>query len=284
MEDKKNHFEFITTTILGLLQGEKVPWVFPYEESSCQASSFQTKKEYSLFNKLLILAQTGRNGGEYVGEKFIQKNNYTLKDGAKSISIVFSMPPHYQTDKNDEKKWYGGFSKNLPVYNINDVVGLSENYKPSENKRFKNADEVVKSYLKKTNISIVHSNETPNFVPDRDEVTIPCKDKFRTETDYYKVLFHELIHSTQKKERCNRTSAVFTKDKDEYAAEELVAEIGSAYLSSLCGLPNYLGTIQNTAEYCRGWYEKLNQVPALFMRASKEAEKAVKYITVDCAD
>lgn len=276
--------EFVTTTIMSLLRDGNIPWIMPYEEGACQARSFQTKKEYSLSNKMFIFCQTGKNSGEFVGYKFIESNNLSLKEGAQPVKIVFAMSPHYYEDKknNNEKKWYGGFTKTYIVYNVKDVCGISEEYTSSDNIKFKNADDVISNYLNKNGVKIYHINETPSYNSLRDEIFIPDKEKFSNETAFYKILFHELIHSTRLKDRCNRLKGVFSetasKDQDEYAIEELVAEIGSAYLACICNLPRYIETFTNTAAYCQGWYNKLQENPAMFFKAAKEAEKAINYI------
>lgn len=277
--------EFVTTTIMALLRDGSIPWVLPYEEGNCQARSFQTKKEYSLSNKMFIFCQTGSTSGEFVGYKYIESNNLSLKKGAQPVNIVFAMPPHYYEDKknNNEKKWYGGFTKSYTVYNIKDVEGMAKEFSSSSDVKFKNADVVISNYLKKQNVKVYHLNETPSYDLTKDEIVIPEKEKFLNETSFYKVLFHEIIHSTRTKNRCNRLKGVFSESFSEnkgsdYAIEELVAEIGSAYLSCICGLPRYIETFTNTAAYCQGWYNKLQENPAMFFKAAKEAEKAINYI------
>jgi antirestriction protein ArdC len=57
-----------------------------------------------------------------------------------------------------------------------------------------------------------------------------------------------------------------TNNKEQYSEEELVAEVGSAYLCGMCGISNTV--IENQAAYLQGWMSKLKQDPTILIRAS----------------
>lgn len=61
-----------------------------------------------------------------------------------------------------------------------------------------------------------------------------------------------------------------------YSQEELVAEMGSAFLCGYCGI--LLCTETNSAAYLRGWLEKLKSDPSMLIKAGSEAQKAFDYI------
>jgi len=64
-------------------------------------------------------------------------------------------------------------------------------------------------------------------------------------------------------------------DDDSYSFEELVAEIGSAFLCSMCGIDN---TLDNSAAYIKGWSSKLKSDDKLILRVSTKAKNAVNYL------
>jgi len=85
------------------------------------------------------------------------------------------------------------------------------------------------------------------------------------------------VHSTGSEKRLNRPSVVEMAefDKDLYSLEELVAELGSAYLSSFSGISASL--IQNGAAYINGWLGKLKGDKKFIVRASGLAQKSMDF-------
>ena len=96
---------------------------------------------------------------------------------------------------------------------------------------------------------------------------------------YYSTLFHEMVHSTGTKSRCNRDGIVDMNyfGSHEYSKEELVAEIGSAILCAKVGLTSER-VMENTSAYCKSWAKKLKSEPKWIVWAGGQAEKAVNYI------
>ena len=88
---------------------------------------------------------------------------------------------------------------------------------------------------------------------------------------YYSTFFHELVHSTGHKKRLNRFEADQFDNKATYSKEELVAELGAAYLSVLAGLNHDL---ENTRAYIKGWLSVLKDNPTWVIWAASRAQKA----------
>jgi len=89
-------------------------------------------------------------------------------------------------------------------------------------------------------------------------------------------LFHEIIHWTSHPTRLNRNASGRYGD-NEYAYEELVAELGSAYLCSLCGISNM--TLDNTTSYIDGWIKLMKSDAKLLLKVSTDAMKAIRVLT-----
>ena len=95
---------------------------------------------------------------------------------------------------------------------------------------------------------------------------------------YYSTLFHELVHSTGSEKRLSRKTIADMHEfgSDAYSQEELVAELGAAYLSSLTGILN--ASIENTVAYINGWLVALKNDKRFIVQASGQAQKAVDFI------
>ena len=96
---------------------------------------------------------------------------------------------------------------------------------------------------------------------------MPIAKAFKSTADYYATALHELTHWTKAKDRCNR-------NMESYAKEELVAEIGAAYLCASLGIE---GKLQH-ASYIQSWLTALQNDKKFIFQAAKEAQKASDFI------
>lgn len=125
---------------------------------------------------------------------------------------------------------------------------------------------------------IVHAGVRAFYRPSVDQVTMPEPGSFEAPELYYSILFHELTHSTGHAARLNRATlvdAVRFGDTN-YSKEELVAEMGAAFLCGVAGIENR--TIDNSAGYVQGWLKKLSNDPRLLVQAASQAQRAADYI------
>src|SRR5207253_1226346 len=107
---------------------------------------------------------------------------------------------------------------------------------------------------------------------------MPMIGDFERSEEYYSTLFHELIHSTGHSSRLNRPTlmdAEFFGDQN-YSREELVAEMGAAFLCGFAGIENK--TIDNGSAYLHSWLEILKGDSRMVFIAASQAQKAVDSI------
>jgi len=107
---------------------------------------------------------------------------------------------------------------------------------------------------------------------------MPVKQAFNTPADYYATLFHELTHATGHASRLARAGVtdLCPFGSTNYSKEELVAEMGAAYLCALTGIDNE--TIFSSAAYIQGWIAKLRSDVRLVVQAGAAAQRAADYI------
>ena len=108
---------------------------------------------------------------------------------------------------------------------------------------------------------------------------MPQLERFNTPEGYYLTMFHELTHSTGHASRLNRDGIVKPNAfrSKPYAKEELVAELGAAFLAGHVGIGGEEAEDQNAA-YLGGWLSVLENDTKLIFRAAAEAQRAVDYI------
>ena len=270
-----NVFEIVTDRIIKQLEAGTIPWRKTWSGSQ-EAVNWKTGKAYNGINRLLL----GR-GGEYATFKQITESGGKVKKGAVSDIVVFWK----WIEKADEEGNVGKFPL-LRYYNVFEInsqcEGLTSKNVITEypNTPIERCDQIIKGYFNPPEIR--HEEQRAFYKPFFDYVNMPKFNSFISSEEYYGTLFHELIHSTGHESRLKR----FEKEKSKhhfgsnnYAKEELVAEMGASFLCSIAGIDNV--TLENSAAYIQNWLEVLKNDKKLIVMAASAAEKAVKHIIGD---
>ena len=125
---------------------------------------------------------------------------------------------------------------------------------------------------------IVHGYTGAAYSPRTDIVRMPKPERFDSNEAYYSTLFHELAHSTGHTDRLGRKGIMDTVmfGSTTYSREELVAEMGSAFL---CGEAGILEPcIDRSSAYIAGWLKALKNDRKLVVTAAAQAQKATDFI------
>lgn len=160
------------------------------------------------------------------------------------------------------------------VFNVDQVDGYVPPPRPTLTpiERNTRADELIAS----SGAAIQHGSQQACYIPSRDEIHLPPDGAFFDSAGYYAVAFHELVHWTGHADRCNRDLRG-RFGTEAYAAEELIAELGAAFLCAEIGLSPEPRT--DHARYIESWLKLLkNDKRAIFTAASR-ASQAAAYLT-----
>jgi len=136
-----------------------------------------------------------------------------------------------------------------------------------------------------TEVEIRHGGDSAFYRPADDHIQLPLFEQFETEAEYFSTAFHEAVHSTGHKSRLNR----FKKErkgsyKDAYAFEELVAELGAAFLCCDAGISQPDEPRADHAAYLGHWLKVLKDDPKAIVSAASKAEKAAKLVLAKAAE
>jgi len=125
---------------------------------------------------------------------------------------------------------------------------------------------------------IRHGKAEAYYKPALDLINMPRKTLFESDEEYYSVLFHELNHSTGHTSRLNRKSfaEVTPFGSEDYSKEELIAEMGAAYLCAHCNIDNKV--INNSTAYIQNWLSELRNDKRLIITTAAAAQKSADYI------
>ncbi len=180
-------------------------------------------------------------------------------------------------DKGEETERQIAFMKGYTVFNVEQIDGLPGHYTApaavptSPLPRL----EAAEAFFAATGADIRHGGNRAFYAPGVDRVQMPPRDSFRDAESYAATLAHELTHWTGHESRLNRDLRSRFGDHA-YAAEELIAEMGAAFLCAdlgLAALPR-----PDHAAYLGSWLSVLQADSRAIFTAATSAQRAADYL------
>jgi antirestriction protein ArdC len=123
--------------------------------------------------------------------------------------------------------------------------------------------------------TIRHGGNRAHYAQELDYVQMPPFESFRDAESYYATLAHEVTHWTKHEQRLNRDFGSKRWGDEGYAAEELVAQLGSAFLCA--DLELHQEPREENAAYIANWLEVLKNDNRAIFSASTYAQRAASY-------
>ena len=272
---KRDVYQIITDRIIGLLESGTVPWRKPWKGGSQTPRNLISRKAYRGIN-LFLLHAAGFASPFWLTFRQLQSLDGRVRRGEKSFPVVFWKV--FEEEENGESKRIP-FLRYHSVFNVAQCEGIKAPGIPENTGTFEpieRCEEVVANMPHRPMIE--HGGGRACYSPSLDRVSMPEAKSFESPAAYYSVLFHELAHSTGHLSRLNRkevTDPVLFASNP-YSREELVAEMGAAFLCGHCEVEQT--TIDQSASYIQSWLERLKDDRKLVIHAAAQAQKACDFI------
>lgn len=170
------------------------------------------------------------------------------------------------------------FMKGYTVFNVEQIEGLPEHYygKPPARTESVQRIERAETFFAATGATVVHGGSRACYVISTDSIHMPCIDFFRDAESYYATLAHECCHMTRHPSRLNRDFGRKRFGDEGYAMEELVAELGSAFLCADLELTPEVR--DDHAAYIQSWIKVLKHDKRAIFTASSHAQRAADFL------
>ena len=279
-------YGIITDQIMKKLEKGVVPWHKSWATDGSMPKNLITNKEYRGINTFLLGCQ-GYASPYWVSFKQAGECGGRVRKG-KSCMVIFWKRNTYtkENETTGEEETKTGFMlRYYRVWNIEECDGLShkriKELQEAQNDREFNPIEGCEDVV--TNMqnppSISNGVARAWYHPDSDTINMPPKTSFESDETYYGTLFHELSHSTghsSRLERHKKENCTHHFGNQDYSKEELVAEMGSAFLCGHTGIEDK--TLDNSASYIQSWLKKLKDDKQLVVSAAGKAQKSTDYI------
>jgi antirestriction protein ArdC len=230
----------------------------------------KTGQPYRGINVLLLWSEAAEHRYQsnlWLTYKQAEGMGAQVRRGEKSTTCVFFEKITKESEEESDAIQCYQLAKAFSLFNVAQIDGLPDSTTaPFETHNF-NAVADAEQMLADSRADIRHGFDGAAYVPSKDQILLPVRERFTSAPNYYATALHELIHWTGHESRLNRQFGKRFGD-DAYAFEELVAELGAAFTVGQLGMVD--ATIENHAAYVGSWVKVLkNDKQAIFTAASQ---------------
>lgn len=288
--EKTDLYTRITNRIIAELEKGTRPWLQPWSAEHAAGRIVRPLRHngvpYRGINVLtlwLTSVERGYSCPIWMTYKQAQELGAHVRKGERGETVVFAsrMTKTETTDKGEETEREIPFLKGYTVFNAGQIEGLPERFhvipeRPQGSFDHLNMLEDVETFMQHTAAEIRHGGNRAFYSPTYDFIQMPPLEAFRDTESYYTTKLHELTHWTRHGKRLNREFGRKRWGDEGYAAEELVAELGSAFLCADLGLtpeprPDH-------ASYIESWLHVLKNDRRAIFTAAAHAERATAFL------
>jgi antirestriction protein ArdC len=284
---KADIYTRITDQIAAALERGVKPWTQPW--NAAHAAGAVTRplryngQPYSGINVLTLWASSMERGFAaplWMTFKQALELGGHVRKGEKGSPVVYAdkiVRTEEGADGQDEERTIP-FLKAYTVFNVEQIDGLPAQYHaradvpPNPDQRIASAE----AFFAALKADIRHGGGSAFYVPSMDFIQMPAFESFRDAQGYYATLAHECTHWTRHEKRLDRDLGRKSFGDEGYAREELVAELGAAFLCADLGL--HLEDREDHASYIASWLKVLRNDKRAIFQASAHAQRAADFL------
>lgn len=274
---KPDMYQTVTNNIIRALEAGVKPWVCPWTGNGAASglpANFSTGTAYSGINIMLLwssAAEQGYTDSRWLTYKQAAEQGGQVRKGEHGTTIIYY--------KTLEKENEAGETEHIPmlktftVFNVQQIDNLAVECAILPAVSF-DPIEKAEALTARSGAKITEKGIQAFYRPSTDEIYLPERYRFNHAADFYATQLHELVHWTGAKSRLNREKGG-KYGSDKYAFEELIAELGCAFLMADLGIT---GDVQHE-NYISSWLKALNDDKRFIFKAASAASKAHRYLT-----
>lgn len=285
---KQDPHSRITDRILAELEQGARPWLKPWSGGD-MATSGQTRplratgQPYRGINVLLLWIEAQASGfvsPSWMTYRQAQALGAQVRKGERGATVVYygdsTKTVHDDASGEDREQGFR-FLKTYTVFNVAQIDSLPERYhyipEPApESERI----EAAEAFFASIPATVNHGGDKAYYMPSADRIQLPPFAAFHDAHGYYATRGHETVHWTRHESRLDRSFGREKWGDEGYAREELVAELGAAFLAADLGLA--IEPRPDHASYIASWIKVLQNDSRAIVQAAAHAERAVAFL------
>ena len=285
--EKQDVYTRITDKIVADLEQGVRPWMKPWNASHTTGRISRPLRHngiaYSGINTLMLWAsaiEQGLTAPIWMTFKQAIELNAHVRKGEKGSLVVYANTITKAVDDGagNEVEREIPFLKGYTVFNVDQIEGLPEHYYANPEVTLTPVERIERAdaFFASTGADIRYRGDRAFYSNDGDYIQMPVIEAFRDAESFYATLAHESCHWTKHSSRLERDFGRKTWGDEGYAREELVAELGSAFLCADLELTPEVR--DDHAAYIASWISALKNDKRAIFSAAAHAQKAVDYL------
>jgi len=284
---KQDVYQKVTDKIIADLEQGELTWLKPWSSDNMDGRIVKPLRHngmpYSGIN-VLVLWSAAIDGGYqspfWMTYRQAKEYGANVCKGERGNLVVYAntITKTEEQDDGSEEERKIPFMKGYSVFNVEQIEGLPEHFyaKPEPMtdtaKRIEHAD----AFFAASDADIRHGGNRAFYAGSSDHVQMPPFEAFNRPEAYYATLAHELTHWTKHKDRLDRDFGRIKWGDEGYAREELVAELGAAFLCADLALTPESCT--DHAAYIQSWLKVLKDDKRAIFSAAAHAQRAADFL------
>ena len=274
----------ITRQIVAQLEAGVRPWSQPWAASESVSRPLRHDgTPYRGVNVVLLWGEAAARGFQsstWMTFRQALALGAHVRKGEKGSTVVYAdqLVRIDDDDAGEETTRRIPFLKAYTVFNVEQIEGLPASSAPAPAPVLNLGQRIARAetFFAATGADVRHGGGCAFYAPGPDFVQMPVFESFRDPEAYYATLGHELTHWTRHPARLDRDFGRRRHGDAGYAREELVAEIGAAFLCADLGLA--LEPREDHAAYVASWLEVLRDDKRFIFSAAAHAQRAVDFL------
>lgn len=274
---RANLYESVTQTIITQMEAGVIPWSCPWKTAKGVAyipTNVASGRRYNGVNVLILWAAAMERGYPSHGWMTFHQAKQIgahVRKGERGTQILFIA--HKEVQEDGETRLVT-MPKAHTVFHAEQLENLPETYQAKEEPPPKEtAYQEALRLITESRVPFEYRHPHAAYNRSRDVVEMPPHSSFESEDEFYGVALHELIHAVGAEHRLNRDLSGRFKSKA-YGHEELIAELGSAFLCAHAGIP----ARHRSPAYVKNWISALKEDSRAIFTAASMASKSADWV------
>lgn len=280
----------LTAKIINLMETEGTNWTKPWTATAATGMPHNavTNRAYrggNVLQLMYVAMEKGFTSNQWatfnqwsnaLGNDKVEKKDQVqvVRKGEKATEVLLAKKIMVKDKENPGEKKQIFWMTTYKVFNIEQLENVPAKFETTAEPVEFEPNE-VDAWVEALGADIRYGGNSAHFAIVQNYIQLPQREAFHSDDGFYGTMFHELTHWTGHESRLDREIANRFGD-DKYAGEELVAELGSAFLSVKHGItpeprPDH-------ARYLNSWISNLKSDPKAIYRATAAAIDAITFM------
>lgn len=284
---RQDVYSRVTAKVIADLEQGVRTWMKPWSAANAEGHVTLPLRHngvpYRGINVLLLWSETlacGYTANRWMTYQQAAELGAHVRKGEHGSLVVYAdhLTTKEESESGEEIERQIPFMKGYTVFNVEQIEGLAAEYydRPAPVAEKMQLIKSAESFFAATGALFRHGGNMAYYAPEPDVIQLPHPEAFKDAESYAAIKAHELTHWTKHKSRLDRDFGCERFGDKGYSREELVAELGAAFLCASLGITPE--PREDHAAYIGHWLKVLKEDKRAIFSAAAHAQRAVDYL------